>query len=171
MIVSIIAAHMNKAEAERTLVKPPATWQAYDYFLRAANVYASYLSSWKAEELYKARQLFERSISFDPNFARAYAELSRTCGTAWLNAVDKDFRSAAILERAVQLAHEALRLDPNLLQSHAQMGIDTPSGIGDLSSCDQACFWPLARASTLQYFLTIYCPEAVSAAPRSCAGS
>jgi len=45
MIVSIIAAHMNKAEAERTLVKPPATWQAYDYFLRAANVYASYLSS------------------------------------------------------------------------------------------------------------------------------
>src|SRR5215813_9150975 len=47
MIVSIIAAHMNRAEAERTLLKPPATWQAFDYFLRATNVYASYLSSWK----------------------------------------------------------------------------------------------------------------------------
>jgi adenylate cyclase len=37
--------------------------------------------------------------------------------------VDKDFRSAAVLERAVQLAHEALRLDPNLPQAHAQMGM------------------------------------------------
>jgi adenylate cyclase len=123
MIVSIIAAHVNKAEAERTLLKPPATWQTYDYFMRAANVYASYLSSWKVEELYEARRLFERSISIDPNFARAYAELSRTYGTAWLNSVDKDFRSAAVLDRAVQLAHEALRLDPNLPQAHAQMGM------------------------------------------------
>src|SRR5262245_32222755 len=123
MIVSIIAAHVNKAEAERTLLKPPTTWQTYDYFMRAANFYASYLSSWKAEELSEARRLFERSISVDPNFARAYAELSRTYGTAWLNSVDKDFRSSAVLDRAVQLAHEALRLDPNLPQAHAQMGM------------------------------------------------
>ncbi len=35
-IVAILAAHVNKAEAERTLLKPPATWQAHDYYMRAA---------------------------------------------------------------------------------------------------------------------------------------
>ena len=34
-IVTILAAHVNKAEAKRTLLKPPATWQAHDYYLRA----------------------------------------------------------------------------------------------------------------------------------------
>ncbi|HXW48781.1 MAG TPA: adenylate/guanylate cyclase domain-containing protein, partial [Xanthobacteraceae bacterium] len=30
-IAAILAAHVNRAEAERTLLKPPATWQAYDH--------------------------------------------------------------------------------------------------------------------------------------------
>src|SRR5260370_14104600 len=54
-IVAILAAHVNKAEAERTLLKPPATWQAYDYYMRGADVVASFFSSWKVEELYEAR--------------------------------------------------------------------------------------------------------------------
>ena len=36
-IVAILAAHVNKAEIERTLNKPPETWQAYDYYLRATD--------------------------------------------------------------------------------------------------------------------------------------
>ena len=36
-IVAILVAHVNKAEAERTLLKPPATWQAYDFFMRASD--------------------------------------------------------------------------------------------------------------------------------------
>ena len=39
-IVAILAAHVNKAEIERTLNKPPETWQAYDYYLRAADRHA-----------------------------------------------------------------------------------------------------------------------------------
>ena len=39
-IVAVVASHVNKAEAERTLLKPPAAWAAYDYFLRAAEVSA-----------------------------------------------------------------------------------------------------------------------------------
>ncbi len=38
-IVAILAAHVNKAEAERTLLKPPATWQAYDFFMRASDIF------------------------------------------------------------------------------------------------------------------------------------
>src|SRR5437762_2586627 len=36
-IVAILTAHVNKAEVERTLLKPPATWQAHDYYMRAAH--------------------------------------------------------------------------------------------------------------------------------------
>src|SRR5262245_61990427 len=36
-IAAILAAHVNKAEIERTLQKPPAAWQAYDYYLRAVD--------------------------------------------------------------------------------------------------------------------------------------
>src|ERR1700740_3063374 len=35
-IVSILAAHVNRAEIERALLKPPAAWEAYEYYLRGA---------------------------------------------------------------------------------------------------------------------------------------
>ena len=34
-IVTVLAAHVNRAEAERTLMKPPTAWQAHDYYLMA----------------------------------------------------------------------------------------------------------------------------------------
>ena len=75
-IVAILAAHVSKAEAERVLFKPPATWQAHDYFLRGAVTFASYRSSYNVKQLYQARDLLERSISTDPNYARPHALLA-----------------------------------------------------------------------------------------------
>jgi adenylate cyclase len=66
-IVAILVAQVDKAEAERTLLKPPATWQAHDFFMRASDVWSAVRSSYKVADLYEARQLFERSISLDPN--------------------------------------------------------------------------------------------------------
>ena len=40
-IVAVLAVHVNKAETERALAKPPATWQAYDHYLRAADTLVS----------------------------------------------------------------------------------------------------------------------------------
>jgi adenylate cyclase len=50
-MVSILAAHVSKAEAERALLKPAVTWQAYDYCLRATEVLASYWTSAKQERV------------------------------------------------------------------------------------------------------------------------
>src|SRR5262249_24971307 len=36
-IVSILAAHVKKAEIERTLAKSPNSWKAYDYYLQASD--------------------------------------------------------------------------------------------------------------------------------------
>ena len=35
-IAPVLAAHVNKAEVERTLLKPPSTWQAHDFYLRGS---------------------------------------------------------------------------------------------------------------------------------------
>ena len=121
-IVSILAAHVNKAETERTLLKPAATWQAYDYYMRAANTLASFRSSLKVEELYEGRRFLENALSTDPNYARAHAELSRTYTTAFVNPLDADFLSEAALDRAYQSARRAVQLDPNLSQAHADLG-------------------------------------------------
>ena len=41
-IVAILAAHVRKAETERTRAKPPNSWQAYDYYLQAVEAFASF---------------------------------------------------------------------------------------------------------------------------------
>jgi len=120
-IVAILAAHVNKAEIERSLNKPPETWQAYDYYLRASDRHASYWSSFDAGDLYEVRRLLEQSIAIDPNYARAYARLSWTHLTAWLNSLDGDYLNPAALDRAYQLARKAVQLDPNLPQARAHL--------------------------------------------------
>lgn len=121
-IVTILVAHVNKAEIESARNKPPASWQAYDYYLRAADTLVSYLSSFKAEDLYETRRLLQHSISTDPNYARAHAAISRTHLRSWLDPVDGDFLNPAALDRAYQAARRAVQLDPNLPQARAHLG-------------------------------------------------
>ncbi len=122
-IVAILVAQVNKAEAERTLLKPPATWQAHDFFMRASGIYsAMWSSSLNVADLYEARRLLERSISLDPNYARAYARLALTHLTAWVHSLDEDCLSPIALERAHGLARKAVQLDPNLPVAHADLG-------------------------------------------------
>jgi adenylate cyclase len=121
-IVTILAAHVNKAEAERTLLKPPASWQAYDYYMRATEAIASYLSSYRANDLYETRRLLQQALSVDPGYSRAYAALSQTYVTAWVQALDSDHLNPAALDHAYELARKAVQLDPNLPMAHAQFG-------------------------------------------------
>jgi tetratricopeptide (TPR) repeat protein len=108
---------------ERTLLKPPTAWQAYDYYMRATDTFASYWSSFSVRDLYETRRLLQHSLSVDPNYARAYATLSITYTTDWFNPLDADHLSAAALDRAYQLALKGVQLDPNLSEGHAQLGV------------------------------------------------
>jgi adenylate cyclase len=122
-ITPVLASHINKAEIERTLLKPPATWQAYDYNLRAVDALTSLWLLFKAELLYEARRFLERALAIDPTYARAYANLSSTYSTAWSNPLDHEYLDPTALDHAYQSACKAVQLDANLPQAHSQLGL------------------------------------------------
>jgi adenylate cyclase len=119
-IAAVLAAHVNKAEAERTLLKPPAIWQAYDHYMRAA-AWASFQSSWKFDSLLEARQHLADSLKIDPKYARAYSLLASTHRVAWLNPVNEEYLTLAALDRAISLARTAIEFDPNLPEAYAEL--------------------------------------------------
>ncbi len=121
-IAAILAAQVNRVEAGRTLLKPPETWQTYDFYMRAADILVSFQSTYKIEELYEARRLLEHSIELDRNFARAHAAYSVTWTQTWINSLDGDFLNPVALDRAHAFARNAVQLDRNLPQAHAQLG-------------------------------------------------
>ena len=121
-IVAILAAHVKKAETERILLKPPATWQAYDYYMRGTAIWNSYWSSLKTEELYQARRFFERSFAIDATYARACAMLSITYITAWIP-FSSDYRNPDAIDQAYQMARKGVQLDPYSPQALGALGL------------------------------------------------
>jgi TolB-like protein len=121
-IVTILAAHVNKAETERTLLKPPAAWEAYEYYLRGVEAHSLHLTKRTKDSLYEARRLFEQSIAIDPNYARAHAMLSLNHHAAYCEPIDGDYVNPAVHDRALQLAETAVQLDPRLPLAHSVLG-------------------------------------------------
>jgi adenylate cyclase len=121
-IVALLAAHVNRAEIERALLKPPAAWEAYEYYLRGAEAFFLHTSRLTKTLLYDARRLFEQSLAIDPDYARAAAVLSLAHMYAYVEQLDGDYLSPAALDRAFELAKAAVRLDPRLPQARAQLG-------------------------------------------------
>jgi adenylate cyclase len=121
-IVATLAVHVHRAETERALLKPPAAWEAYEYYLRGAEAFLLFHSGGTKASLYDARRLLEQSLAIDPTYARAYAMLSWTHHHAYAEPYDGDYLSPAARDRALELAEMAVRLDPCLPQAHAQLG-------------------------------------------------
>ena len=118
-IAPLLVAHVRKAEVERTLLKPPATWQAYHYFMRGLDLHLAYQSSQQVAALHEARRLFEQSIAIDPAYARPYSALAVSHLSSWANYGDADFLQSAALERAQEFARHAVQLDPQLAYAQA----------------------------------------------------
>ena len=119
-IAAILVAHVNRAEAERTLLKPPATWQAYDHFMRAAAAWVAFQSSWQMEDLLEARRHLADLLSIDPKYARCYTMLASTHRVAWLNPFNDEYLNPTALDRAIKLARtaiELIRVYPKLMRN------------------------------------------------------
>jgi adenylate cyclase len=121
-IVAILAAHVNRAEIERALLKPPAAWEAYEYYLRGSEAFLLHLNRRTKASLYDARRLLEQCLAIDPAYARAVAMLSWTYAHTYFEPLDGDYVNPAALDRALELAETAVHLDARLPQAHAQLG-------------------------------------------------
>jgi adenylate cyclase len=121
-IVAILAAHVRKAETERTRAKPPNGWQAYDYYLKGVEALNSFNKSLALDDLYETRRLMRQSLAIDPIYARSYAVLAGTYIAVWINRLDGDFLSPGALDQSHQFARKAVELDANLPEAHAALG-------------------------------------------------
>jgi adenylate cyclase len=121
-IVAILTAHVKRAEIERALLKPPAAWAAYEYYLRGSEAYLLHITRRTKASLYDARHLLEQSLAIDPDYARACAMLSQTHLYAYVEPIDSDYLSPMALARALDLAQTAVARDTHLPLAHAQLG-------------------------------------------------
>lgn len=121
-LVSVLQVRVAEAEAERVLLKPPATWEAYDYYLRGAEAWATGFAQRPMASFYDARRCLERSITIDPEYARAYAMLARTYAYTYVEPRNEEYVSPATLERADVLARTAVQLDASLPQARTMLG-------------------------------------------------
>ena len=102
----VAALHANLVPGNRAAAERPATVspEAYDCVLRGREQYRLYTPDGNAA----ARDLFERAVALDPDYAEAYAGLAETHWQDWFVGA-KDG-----LDRAFELARKAKRLDPDL---------------------------------------------------------
>ncbi len=89
--------------------------EAYDYYLRGLE----YASSYSKEGNAQARQLWEKAVALDPEYAEAYAWLGRTYQWEWGYRWSADPQT---LKQAFELERKALALDDSLPMAHSKLG-------------------------------------------------
>ena len=89
--------------------------QAYDYYLRGRQ----YLHQLRRKSLEYARQMFNKAIEIDPDYARAYAGVADACSMlyTYFDAREFNLRQADIASR------KAMELDPELAEAHVARGL------------------------------------------------
>jgi len=110
-IVAALRVKLTEGEQQHLRRPPTNNLEAYEHFLRGLEYYWRRTRGVNAQ----ARQMFERSLELDPNFAAAHAWLSRTYVVDWIFQWNED---PLILERAFALAQQAAALDDSLVVAY-----------------------------------------------------
>jgi serine/threonine protein kinase/tetratricopeptide (TPR) repeat protein len=89
--------------------------KAYDFYLRGRQ----YFHSFRRKSLIYAREMFNRAIDIDPEYARAYAGVSDTCSLlyTYFDARESNLRQADTASR------KAIELAPDLAEARVARGI------------------------------------------------
>jgi len=115
-VVAALAVTLTRAEQSRAMGKETKDLQAYDYVLRGN----SFHHRMTKEDNHKAREMFERAIEHDPEYAPAYA------GLAWVLVHDSNQGwspdAQQTLKAGLENAERAVLLDNSLAKAHLVLG-------------------------------------------------
>ncbi len=89
--------------------------QAYDYYLRGRQ----YFHQLRRKSLEYARQMFNKAIEIDRDYARAYAGVADCCSMLYTYFDAREFN----LRQADIASHKALELEPELAEAHVARGL------------------------------------------------
>ncbi len=93
--------------------------EAYDAFLRGQESFFRAFYEKNKDANTQARKLFERAIELDPHYAQAYSQLGATYYLDWFYGWNQ---TPQTLERAGELAQQAMTLDESLPAPHVMLG-------------------------------------------------
>ncbi len=114
-IVSVLAVKLTEDEKERLMSKDTHNMEAYDHFLRGLE----YHNRFTKEANVQARQMFEKAIALDPEYALAHSLLGWTHLLEWSFGWSQDPQS---LEDALEWAQKAIALNDSLPEAHCLLG-------------------------------------------------
>ena len=117
-IVNALKINLKLVDGDTSAVQSATNAEAYQYYLHGKSLRKSDACS--NTEL--ATTLFERAISVDPNFVRAYAELARCEASlaSQLNLFGKKLEAA--LSKAQAHCDKALQIDPTSVEAYLAQG-------------------------------------------------
>jgi adenylate cyclase len=120
-IVTALKVKLTPDEQERFQRAPTNNLEAYDYYLRGLESFGRAFYERKKEANAQARQMYEKAIELDPQYAGAYAGLGQTYWLDGLYVWNTD--RAQFLERAFELGQRAVALDDSLSLPHRVLSL------------------------------------------------
>jgi adenylate cyclase len=114
-IVTALAPKLKAGEQFPIRHQATSNVEAYDLVLKGFAMLQQYTKDSTATAL----QLCQRATALDPNYARAYAVLSRIYYMAWQSQWTDD---RGTLDRAIEAAKKAVTLDGSLSEAHLVLG-------------------------------------------------
>jgi adenylate cyclase len=113
----VVALRVILTEGEKKAIEKSRTVnvQAYDYYLRGRQ----YIHEWRRKSVEYARQMFNRAIEIDPEYALAHAGIADACSLLYIHWDAREFN----MRQADIASRKALELEPDLAEAHLARGI------------------------------------------------
>jgi TolB-like protein/Tfp pilus assembly protein PilF len=114
-IVKALRVILSEGEKKAIESKPRTNIQAYDYYLRGRQ----FIHQLRRRSLEYARQMFNKAIELDPEYALAYTGVADASSLLYTYFDARDFN----LRQADKASRKALELEAELAEAHVSRGI------------------------------------------------
>jgi serine/threonine protein kinase/Tfp pilus assembly protein PilF len=114
-IVKALRVILSEGEKKQIEKQRAVNVEAYDFYLRGRQYYHQL----RRKSLEYARQMFNRAIEIDPEYARAWAGVADSCSMLYMYFDAREFN----IRQADIASHKALELEPDLAEAHVARGL------------------------------------------------